>query len=306
MKKRIIYIFIFFAIIAYGSYVFLPYYLTKQHTLSAYKKLNLEVKKIYYGKDYFEYIEGGQGETIVMVHGFQSSKNFWVSYIKKLSKNYNIIALDLQGHGNSSRPLNQEYGLQSVAEGLTKFIELKKIDNFHLIGSSMGGGAAAIYAYKNPNKVKSLTLINPLGIDQEHDSELQALVKKGKYIFFPNNVKEFDEMYFYITGKNLSLNSYFKKHIVAQMIKNYSFFKKAFNDLLTKTIPIDDILPKISTKTLLLLSQKDRIIHPNSYEYFVKLMPNAKTIRFLNGAHVFVDNDFAVAIKEIDSFLKNN
>ncbi len=306
MKKKIISFFLIFVVLTYGTYIFIPPAVTKYYNSKSLKQLNLEVKKLKYDDDFFEYFEGGKGETLIFVHGFQSTKSFWMPYFKKFINNYNIIAMDLPGHGNSSRPKTQKYDLQSMTDSLALFIEKKNLDNFHLIGISMGGGIVTIYAHKYPQKVKSLILINPLGIDQEKKSDLQELMDKGKNIFFPNNLTEFDEMTMYVSGKHLSLSTYFKKYFLNQMIKNYTFFKIAFNEMLQKTKPLDDILPKITIPTLILIGQKDRIIHPASYEYFVNLMPNAKPIRFENGSHVFVDVYFEQAVKSIDKFLKDN
>jgi pimeloyl-ACP methyl ester carboxylesterase len=307
-KKKIYIIVVLFLALSFGTYSFLPEFLVQHHNTSALKNLNLEIKKINYDNDFFEYVEGGNTnrECIVLVHGFQSSKNFWVPYIREFSKNYSIIALDLPGHGNSSRPKNQKYDLQSITDAFSKFIELKKIEKFHLIGTSLGGGIATVYTYNHPEKVKSLILINPLGIDHVKKSELQNLLAEGKNLFFPNNLKEFDEMAFYISGKSLNLSIFIKNHILNQMISKYSFFKDAFNQLLTKTKPVDNLLPKISTPTLILIGKKDRIILPETYEDFVKFMPNIKPIRLENGNHVLVDENLDIALKEINLFLNSN
>lgn len=307
MKKKIISIFFIFVALTFATYIFLPSIATKYHCYKTYKQLHLEVKKINYDVDnFFEYVEGGKGETIVFVHGFQSSKNTWIPYFKKFFNSYNLVAMDLPGHGNSSRPKTQKYDLQSMADSLALFIEKKNLHDFHLVGISMGGGCATIYAYKYPQNIKSLILINPLGIDQEKKSELQNQVEKGKNIFFPKNLSEFDEMTLFLSGKQLKFSNYFKEYFLSQMMKNYAFFKNAFKELLQNTKSIDDILPKITTPTLILISQNDRVIHPASYEYFVRLMPNAKPIRFLHGSHVLVDNYFEEAVKSMDDFIKSN
>jgi len=306
MKKKPIFFFLVFIVFAYSIYIFIPPIVSKYHCVKSFKELNLEVEKLNYENDFFEYVEGGKGETLIFVHGFQSTKSYWLPYFQKFINKYNIIAMDLPGHGNSSRPKKQKYDLQSMADSLALFIEKKNLTNFHLIGTSMGGGIATIYTYKYPQKVKSLILINPLGIDQEKKSDLQKLLNKGKNILFPKDLNEFDEMTLYLTGNHLFLSFYFKKYFLNQMMKNYVFFKKVFDEMLEKSKPLDNILPKIKTPTLILIGQKDKIIHPASYEYFVNLMPNVKPIRFTNGSHVFVDTYFEQAIKTIDEFLKIN
>ena len=305
MKKKPIYFLLSFAVFVFAIYTVLPHIVAKYHSYKSFKDLNLEVKNLKYENDHIEYVEGGEGETLVFVHGFQSTKNYWLPYFKKFHKKYNIVALDLPGHGNSSRPKDQKYDLQSITKSLEFFIKEKDLKNFHLIGTSMGGGIATIYAHNNPEKLKSLVLINPLGIDQKLKSDLQILMERGKNLLFPKNLEEFDEMAIFISGKPLALSAYFKKYALSQMIKNYFFFKRAFKEMITTTKTLDDILPNIKTKSLLLIGQKDRIIHPASYEYFVKLMPNAKAIRFKHAAHTFIGKYFSKATDSIEEFLKN-
>ncbi|MBN2479101.1 MAG: alpha/beta hydrolase [Parachlamydiales bacterium] len=302
MKKKFLIFSVLFVTLFFSAYNVLPYALVKYHTYKSFKDLNLEVKEIKYGKDHFEYIEGGEGPTILFVHGFQSTKSYWVPFIKKFITTHHVVALDLPGHGNSSSPENQKYDIQSLEKSLSKFVQEKKLNKFHLVATSMGGGIASIYAANNPDKLSSLILINPLGIDLEKKSELQILVSKGKNLFFPNNIEEFDELACFCTGKKLSLSNYFKKHILSQMIKNYTFFKRVFKELLS-SIPLDNVLPKIKTPSLLIIAQKDRIINPETFEVFIKLIPNAKAKRIKEGSHVLVDKNFDQAIFEIDKFI---
>ncbi|NGX56584.1 MAG: Lipase 1 [Candidatus Anoxychlamydiales bacterium] len=296
-------LFTFFAI-----YSYLPLFLSKYSEHKNFKELNLKKDVIYYNdnKDYFEYIEGGEGKTnLLLVHGFQSSKNYWVPFIKHLKKDYNIIALDLPGHGNSSRNKKQKFDLESLTTSLNIFVEKKGLKKFHILGTSMGGGITTLYAHHYPDKVKTLSLLNPLGIDQEDKSDLQLLLEKGQNIFFPKNLKEFDQMTIYLTGKKINFNSYFRKYALSKMMSKYTFFKKVFNELLSST-RLDNVLPNIKTKSLILIGKKDRIIHPSSFEYFVKLIPDIKAKRIDNGTHLFVGDEFKIAIEELKSFLDEN
>ncbi|NGX49679.1 MAG: Lipase 1 [Candidatus Anoxychlamydiales bacterium] len=306
MKKKAIYIFLSLIILIFAGYTIFPHAVAKYYSAKTFKNLDLEVKNITLDNNNFEYVEGKTGEPMVFVHGFQSTKSYWVPYFKKFHNKYKMIAMDLPGHGNSSRPNNQKYSLQALSASLERFIEEKKLDNFHLIGTSMGGGIATIYTHNNPDKVKSLILINPLGIDQEKKSDLQVLMEKGKNLLFPSNLEEFDEMAIFITGKPLALSSYFKKHALTQMVKNYFFFKRAFKEMITTSKTLDDILPKIRTKTLILIGKKDKVIHPASYEYFIRLMPNAEAVRYKNGAHAFIGKPFNKAALSIEKFLNDN
>ena len=118
MKKKVISISVVLVVIFFTVYAFLPHVISKYHTKKTFKEIGVEVKKINYGDNYFEYVEGGSGPLILMVHGFQSSKSHWIPYMKKLIKNYKIIAFDLPGHGNSSCSKDQKFDLYSLSKSV--------------------------------------------------------------------------------------------------------------------------------------------------------------------------------------------
>jgi pimeloyl-ACP methyl ester carboxylesterase len=304
---RLLNAFLILVMVAVFAYIFTAPLLFKYHYNAELKKSNLKVNKIQYDNDHFEYVEGGQGnETLLFVHGFQSNKEFWIPYFKKYHKDYKIVALDLPAHGKSSSPKNQKYDLLSLSKSLELFVEKTNLNNFHLISTSMGGGIAAVYTFNNPEKVKSLVLLNPLGIDQEEKSDLQHLMDKGENILFPKNLKQFDQMMEYVIGKPVNFNAYFKEYMFLKLMQKYPLHKKAFAELITKSKPVDDILPKIKTNSLIIIGQKDRIIHPNSYEYFISLMPNVKAYKMKKAPHVFVEKYFDKANIVMETFLKEN
>ena len=303
MKKKFIIILLSIVCLFFLGYNFLPHFLSKYSNYKTFKNLNLEVKRVKYGDNYFEYVEGGEGPTILFVHGFKSSKNQWASYMKKFKGKYHIVALDLPGHGKSPASSDQKYDLISLTTSLSVFIEKKDLNNINIVGTSMGGGIVSLYAYYHPEKLDTLVLINPLGIDRGYRSDLQLLIDQGKNLLFPNSLSEFDEMAIFLTGKEIKLSPYFKRYALEQMMKEYKFAKEAFNQLLSSK-PLDDVLPKIKTKTLILIAQKDKIIHPETFEIFVKLVPNIKAIRLENANHVLIDQHLDKATNEIDEFIQ--
>src|SRR5215470_4935531 len=85
------------------------------------------------------YIVEGKGEPVVLIHGLYSSAAInWQlpGTVRKLSKNYQVIALDLPGHGDSDKPDNPDaYGLQMV-EDVIRLLDHLKIQKAHIVGYS--------------------------------------------------------------------------------------------------------------------------------------------------------------------------
>lgn len=107
----------------------------------------------------------GQGEVILLVHGITTYSFIWNGVFRSLSNNYDVIAVDLLGCGNSDKPLDVSYSLTSHAEILKEFVNILDIERFHFVGHDLGGGIGQIFAVNNSEMLYDLTLINSVGYD---------------------------------------------------------------------------------------------------------------------------------------------
>ncbi len=113
------------------------------------------------------YLEAaGKGRPIVLVHALsvQNSADQWLSSFEQLSKIGHVYALDLPGWGLSDMP-EDGYDFPmwvSAVKGLVDTLGLEDID---LIGQSLGGWIAALYAHQNPEKVRRLALLSNAGLN---------------------------------------------------------------------------------------------------------------------------------------------
>ncbi len=107
----------------------------------------------------YSYFIVGNGEPLLLFHGFTGSKNTWKPFIKKWSKFFTVIAIDLPGHGETESPeLIDRYRIENVVEDIYTFLKKLNIDQTHLLGYSMGGRFALSFAMIYPEKVCSVIL----------------------------------------------------------------------------------------------------------------------------------------------------
>lgn len=119
----------------------------------------------------------GQGDPIVLIHGFVLDSRIWNKQVEQLSKTNKVITFDMRGFGKSSLP-NGKY---SHTEDLHELLKELKVENAKIVGHSFGGEVATEYALKYPNEVNSLVLISPSLRGVKGDtSEWEALVELGK------------------------------------------------------------------------------------------------------------------------------
>ena len=108
----------------------------------------------------------GEGPPILFIHGYGGDLNNWMFNQEALSENHKTYALDLPGHGGSTKEVNGGT-LEELALAAAGFLEAKGIAQAHLVGHSMGGATALYLALNHPDRVASATLIAPGGLGSE-------------------------------------------------------------------------------------------------------------------------------------------
>ena len=105
------------------------------------------------------YWTGGRGsEPLVLIHGTNDQAGTWAPVIDKFLDRYCLIIPDLPGHGESA-PARGPLDMMQIKEGLAKIIGAESGNTpVTLVGNSMGGWAAMLYAIDHPSKVKQLIL----------------------------------------------------------------------------------------------------------------------------------------------------
>lgn len=120
-----------------------------------------------YAKNGLYYVEKGQGDVFVLLHGNGEDHGYFKNQIDFFAKDYRVIAIDTRGHGKSARG-DKEITILQAAEDLKSFLDEKEIKRIHLLGFSDGGNIGLVFALKYPGYVKTLTLnganLSPAGV----------------------------------------------------------------------------------------------------------------------------------------------
>jgi len=101
------------------------------------------------------YIVEGKGEPLLVIHGFAGSIQGMSDAIKNLSKNFQVIAMDCRGHGQSDKPHDLDaYGMNMIEDQI-RLLDHLKIKKAHVFGYSMGGAIAIGIVGFHPERVLS-------------------------------------------------------------------------------------------------------------------------------------------------------
>jgi pimeloyl-ACP methyl ester carboxylesterase len=130
--------------------------------------------KIYYEVE-------GEGQSLMMLHGFASSLEHWreAGYVDALKSNYQLVLVDLIGHGKSDKPHDPEsYTLQEFSGDLIAVLDDLKVKSTHIIGVSGGGFHCLVLGSHAIERIKSITLIgsgpHKTGVDR-----MKLLIEQG-------------------------------------------------------------------------------------------------------------------------------
>jgi len=162
------------------------------------------------------YEDHGSGKPVILIHGYPLSGASWEKQVPVLlTAGYRVITYDRRGFGKSSQP-TEGYNYDTFAEDLRKLITHLKLQDFALVGFSMGGGEIARYFGKYGSKGVSKAVIiggvppyllktddNPDGVDASVFEGIKKAVATDRYAFFTEFFKNFYNTDLYL-GKRVS------------------------------------------------------------------------------------------------------
>jgi pimeloyl-ACP methyl ester carboxylesterase len=119
----------------------------------------------------------GAGPSIVLIHGMAGSLTTWDPVFADLARSCDVIAVDLPGHGTSSRL--RDYSLGSLAASVRDVLDALEVKTATIVGHSLGGGIAMQFMYQFPERCERLLLVSSGGLGREVTPMLRALAVPG-------------------------------------------------------------------------------------------------------------------------------
>ena len=120
----------------------------------------------------------GSGQTVVLIHGMAGSLTTWDPVFAELARACDVVAVDLPGHGMSSR-LRGDYSLGSLAASVRDVLDSLGVERATIVGHSLGGGIAMQFMYQFPERCERLILVSSGGLGREVTIMLRALAVPG-------------------------------------------------------------------------------------------------------------------------------
>lgn len=250
---------------------------------------------------------------LVLVHGYSASLNTWDAWVRNLRKDYRVIRLDLPGHGLSRCVDNDEIGIEQFIASIDRVTHSLDVDQFTLVGSSMGGHTAWAYALAHPDRLDGLVLVDAAGWlsapgEDDKDPVIFKLLRNG---FARNVMKDLDMSALIRSGLE---NSFADPELVTdEMVERYSAMSRApcHREALLKImsgttlrVPASkERLSAITVPTLILHGDTDNLIPVAHAEKFADAIPGSKLIIYPETGHIPQEEQPVASVEDFRAFL---
>ena len=262
--------------------VALAYYSLPQHFKTPLLQLNratagLSAHTVNSAGHTLHYLDGGKGETLVLLHGIFAEKDHWVDFARPLTPRYRVLAPDLPGFGDSTRLPNQDYSYAEQVEHLKDFLDQLGVQRVHLGGSSMGGTIAALFAMRYPERVASVALIGaPHGLRTPQPSEMDPMVDAGQSPLIVTDAAGFEPMLDFVFAQRPFLPYPILHAAKADALRNAASNQRIWNAQRKDRYLLDAHIGELKQPTLVLWGEKDRLFDVSGAAPLQKRLPQAQ------------------------------
>jgi pimeloyl-ACP methyl ester carboxylesterase len=250
------------------------------------ERAGFERKEVEFDGFRLAYLERpADGETVVLLHGFASEKDAWTRFARHMPREYRVIAVDLPGHGESTRRMEDIHDVPYLVARLAQGFDAMGLERFHIAGNSLGGMAAVLYAHDHPERVLTLGLFAAAGVRPSGESEFERMLQRGENPLIVDSREEFDRLMDLVFEERPPMPWPIGEVLERRYAERAAFHEKMWEDIWGRAEVLTGLLPDVSSPTLVVWGDSDRILHPSSLEVFARWLPRAEFEVMLHTGH---------------------
>ena len=160
----------------------------------------------------------GEGEPLVLIHGTPSHSYEWRNVLPKLAnRGYQVHLYDLLGYGRSERPIDVDTSVTAQSKLLSALLEEWELDQAHIVGHDIGGAIAMRLAVFNPQRVKTLTMIDTVSYNSWPSETWQQIIKENLDTCSAMSESDFNEL----LSRQLNMTVHDNNNMKGEVLENY-------------------------------------------------------------------------------------
>lgn len=247
-------------------------------------------------------------EWVTFVHGAGGSSSIWFKQIREFQKHFNVLLLDLRGHGNSNEQIKkafkQKYTFQSIAEDVLEVLDHLKIKTSHFIGISLGTIVIRQLAEVHPDRVKSMIMG---GAILKMNFRSQILMKLGNIFKYVLPYLVLYRFFAFVIMPN-------KNHKQSRLLfinEAKKLYQKEFIRWFKLTAEINPVLKwfrqqELSIPTFYVMGKEDYMFLPSVRKVVERHINYSKLLVVENCGHVVNVEQPTIFNEEVIEFIKRN
>ena len=235
---------------------------------------------------YFE--TQGNGPPVILIHGLGASLRQWDYLTPQLvAAGFSAYALDLQGHGDSPKPEGAEhYHIETLFDQFNLWIENLELEKpAILIGHSFGGYLSLMYALRNPEKVRSLVLADPLYSPFQLSPLMRYFTQQPEI-----GIRVLEWLPAWVLDISMYWSEKFQQTLPTPVRHQLAVdFKRTTPRFLNITRTVRDLTPQLSQvqhPALVMWGSQDMTLTPASFPRIVEELPEVKSHIFQGCGHI--------------------
>lgn len=250
------------------------------------------------------YVDVGEGPPVVLLHGFASSIENWITVMPRLVKDHRVIAIDLRGFGWTDRPV-ADYSPKAQAQLLKAVLDERKVGKVAIVGHSYGSSVALAFALEYPEQVSRIALYDAWVYDSQLPSMFHMARAKGvgEVLFGLFYSERYEE--------RLTMGFYDPDMVSEQLVEEV---EKAFERPGTRAGALEAVrgmrfdemesrYRTITAPTLLLWGREDLVTPVSIGEKLVRQLPNAKLNVYPRCGHFPMIEAVSESTRDLGAFL---
>lgn len=265
------------------------------------------------GNNKLHYVDEGQGEVILMLHGNPTWSFFYRNLAKHFAKTHRVIVPDHIGCGLSSKPQDYEYTLKKHIDNICRLVEELQLKNITLVVHDWGGAIGMGLATRHPELIKKMVVMNtaafrsleiPARINVLRNPLGEWFIRKFNGFAGPATVMATKKGLSPLVKKGFVLpyDNFESRIATAKFVQDIPMSEThpTYNTLKD----IEEKLTTIKAPVLLLWGEKDFCFTMNFQKKWLQFFPEAHTVTYPEAGHYLIEDETESVIREMEKFLK--
>jgi pimeloyl-ACP methyl ester carboxylesterase len=257
---------------------------------------------IHYNGGKIYYTDTGEGEIIVLLHGYLETSDIWSGFAKKLAQKFRVISVDLPGHG-LSKVYSEKHTMEFMAGAVKVLLDDLNIKQIFLAGHSLGGYVALAFLELYPGLLKGYCLFHshPFADKPEtvekREREIKVVRAAKKYLLYPENISQ---MYAKANLEKFREELQRSKDI-ASTIPDEGIIA-VLNGMMNRPSRLK-FMEEGKAPCLWILGKMDNYISCEEVQTKVKLPANAKLVVLENSGHMGFIEEEDLSVRVLTEFM---